>query len=213
MTYIKNYHLFIEGFTQEQLDNLISNGDTYIKKIKRFNSIENKKRLLADEIINYDISNFKYKYEYGLFIIKPDDNFDILYKKYCELNSLDYTPLTFDIEFTEKHPVAGYNTLDVYNLINSNIQGLSIAYKLYLFILDKVSFITSNVLVSDNALNLWYNLLKSNLVYSGISKNSSIIIKREIDDLELHRIINLVNKFEYKYDNELNKRINGFKTK
>lgn len=30
MTYIKNYHLFIEGFTQEQLDNLISNGDTYI---------------------------------------------------------------------------------------------------------------------------------------------------------------------------------------
>ena len=153
---------------------------------------------MADEIINYDISNFKCKYEYDRFIIKPDDNFDILYKKYCELNSLEYTPLIFDIEFTEKHPVGGYNTLDVYNLINSNIQGLSIAYKLYLFILDKVSFITSNVLVSDDALNLWYNILKSNLVYSGTSKNSSIIIKREIDDLELHRIINLVDKFEYK---------------
>ena len=210
MKYIKKYYLFIEGFTQEQLDNLISNGDTYIKKFKRFNSSENKKKILADEIINYDISNFGYKYEYGHFIIKPDVDFDILYKKYCELNDLDYTPLKFDIEFTEKHPLVGYNTLDVYDLINSNIRGLSIAYKLYLFILDKVSFITSNSLVSKDALNLWYNLLKSDLVYSGTSKKSSIIIKRVVDDIELKRIVNLIDEFEYKYDDELNKRIDGF---
>lgn len=212
MKYINSYILFKEGFTKEQLDSLISNKETYVEKINRLKD-ENKIRLFADDIIRYDISNFKYRCEYDHYIIEPDDDFNDLYKKYCNANNFNYEPLVFDIEFTKNHPIAGYNTLDVYNLINSNIKGLSIGYKIYLYILDKVSFITSNYSVSDEAMNLWYNLLKSESVYSGVSNKNSIIIKRQIDDDELREILNLVDKYNYKYDDELKERINGFKIK
>ena len=52
MRYIKNF----EGFTYDQLNNLILNGNTYINKMDR--NYNNKEMKYSKEIIDYDIYNF-----------------------------------------------------------------------------------------------------------------------------------------------------------
>lgn len=81
MRYIKNF----EGFTYDQLNNLILNGNTYINKMDR--NYNNKEMKYSKEIIDYDIYNFKIIVQYNNYNIYPDLNFINLYKKYCIENN------------------------------------------------------------------------------------------------------------------------------
>jgi hypothetical protein len=62
----------------------------------------------------------------------------------------------------------------------------------------------SNKYKSINAKNLWYNLLIDDDLYSGTSTDRSILIDKNINDLEL---IKKIDNFKMVYDNDLNLKI------
>ena len=201
MKYLK----YFEGFTDSYLNELILNNKTYVKKNIR--SSDNKVMKYSSDIIKYDISNFKYDSMNGFYIIYPDYEFMKLYKKYCVSNSLEFiNDIKFNIEILPEYLLGGYNFIDVYKLIPDNLKGLSLAYKLYKFILDKVNFIMTNKDSSPQALNLWFNILKDDNVYSGTNDNYSIIIKKDISDFELKSLLDKIEKFNLIYDYELNSK-------
>jgi hypothetical protein len=203
MKYIK----YFEGFTDERLKDLISNGETYVDKISR--SRNNKELKYSQEIINYDISNFEVEVQYNNYKIYPDLNFIKLYKKYCTENSIDSEDdLQFIIEILPEYPLGGYNFIDVYNLLPLSLKGLSLGYKLYKLILRKVDFIMTDKNSSNESINLWYSILKDDEVYSGTNNKFSIIIKKDIDDVKLKSILDKIGKFTLIYDDDLNTKIN-----
>jgi hypothetical protein len=203
MKYIK----YFEGFTDERLKDLISNGETYVDKISR--SRNNKELKYSQEIINYDISNFEVEVQYNNYKIYPDLNFIKLYKKYCTENSIDSEDdLQFIIEILPEYPLGGYNFIDVYNLLPLSLKGLSLGYKLYKLILRKVDFIMTDKNSSNESINIWYSILKDDEVYSGTNNKFSIIIKKDIDDVKLKSILDKIGKFTLIYDDDLNTKIN-----
>ena len=202
MRYIKNF----EGFTDDQLNNLVLNGKTYINKMDR--DYNNKEMKYSKEIIDYNISNFEIIVQYNNYNIYPDLNFINLYKKYCIENNLKFEDnIHFTIEILPEYPLGGYNFIDVYNLLPVSLKGLSLGYKLYKLILTKVNFIMTNKDSSNESINLWYNILKDDDIYSGTNNQFSIIIKKEIDNHKLKSILEKIEKFDLIYDNELNNKI------
>ena len=202
MRYLK----YFEGFTNDELNNIINSKKTSVFKINR--NIENKNNKLSDDLINYDIHNFKSKFEHGNYLIYPDNNFIDLYRDYCKDNSLEFNDdVKFSIDILPEYPLGGYNYIDVYNLLPPNLKGLSIGYKLYKFILNRIDFIMTDKDNLPEAKNLWYNLLQDKDVYSGTNQYYNIIIKKDIDDNKLKSIINKIKDFNLIYDNELNSKI------
>jgi hypothetical protein len=200
--YLKKF----EGFSNNEINELIDKNQTFVYKISR--SYNNKSNKLSEELINYDISGFTSEFKNGVFKIYPDDEFIKLYKKYCHENNLQYNYLIFHIEITTKYLLGGYNFLDVYNLMDDNLKGLSLGYKLYKYILNDIYFIMTNKDILPESKNLWYNLLQDDGVYSGTNENFNIIIKKDIEDFKLKEIIDKVSEFNLTYDNNLNKKIN-----
>lgn len=204
MKYLKCF----EGFSNELINNLINNKKTSVYKIAR--PYNNKTNKLSDELINYDISGFSYKLEHGQYIIYPDPEFIELYKKYCMGNNLQPKELSFNLSILS-NPITnkfGYNQIDSeYILPDDNLKGLSIAYKLYKFILSKINFIMTNKDNLPEAKNLWYNLLQDKDVYSGTNQDFNIIIKKDISDDKLKSIIDKIKDFKLIYDDDLNSKI------
>jgi hypothetical protein len=60
---------------------------------------------------------------------------------------------------------------------------------------------------SNESINLWYNILKDDDIYSGTNNQFSIIIKKEIDNHKLKSILEKIEKFDLIYDNKLNNKI------
>ena len=213
MKYLKNYNDFnfdkslnylFEGFKDDELDKLIFNNKTSVikKTIKDYKNISN-------DISKYNISNFEYELKNNHYIIKPDIEFLKIYRKYCiENNYKPIEDLNFIVSILPKSLTGELNIIDVQDLIPKNLRGLSLGYKIYKFILNKVNFIMTNKFNTLDAKNLWYNILKDKDVFSGTNENYNIIIDKNISDYKLKEILENINKFNFIFDNELNDKIN-----
>jgi len=171
-----------EGFTKDNLDYLVNNKKTYVRKDYRNIPIKKIQNLIKD----YDISNFKYIDKgYGIFIY-PDNNFIDLIKNLDP--SIDNS-LFFYITIT-----GDLNYVDFAEGIPPYLRGLSLAYKFYKMIIKMNGFICSDRYSTLSAWNLWYNLLQDDDLYAITSNLRSCLIDKSISDDKLSDIIDKVSK-------------------
>lgn len=171
-----------EGFTKDNLDYLVNNKKTYVRKDYRNIPIKKIQNLIKD----YDISNFKYIDKgYGIFIY-PDNNFIDLIKNLDP--SIDNS-LFFYITIT-----GDLNYVDFAEGVPPYLRGLSLAYKFYKMIIKMNGFICSDRYSTLSAWNLWYNLLQDDDLYAITSNLRSCLIDKSISDDKLSDIIDKVSK-------------------
>jgi hypothetical protein len=186
-----------EGFTKDNLDYLVNNKKTYVRKDYRNIPIKKIQNLIKD----YDISNFKFIDKgYGIFIY-PDNNFIDLIKDLDP--SLDNS-LFFYITVT-----GDLNYVDFAEGIPPYLRGLSLAYKFYKMIIKMNGFICSDRYSTLSAWNLWYNLLQDDDLYAITSKLRSCLIDKNISDDKLSGIIDMVSKDvdDIEYSDDLKERL------
>lgn len=193
-----------ESFNKEQALKMSETGDTYLKRFPKIYDYNNiRYNDLVSELKSYEFNDFFYKQTpYGIFIT-PDLRYINLYKELCSLSDQIFNP---DINF--------YITLTgIQNLIDFDqgipiiLKGTSLGYKLYKLIIDKNQFISSNRYSSYEAYNLWYNLIQDDDLYAITSKQISVLIKKDISDIDLNKILGLFNLDELILDDELIERI------
>ena len=192
-----------ERFDKSQLDNLKDRELIYVKKFNRFKSDIKE---YSDILMNIKIHSFEYfKVEDKNYCIEitPDDYFLNLID---DLNKhLDHQ-LNFDkiIFFISKDKE---NLIDIDTHLPDILKGSSIGYKLYKLIINKFGYISSNRFASNDALNLWYNLLLDSELYCITSTYFSYAISKKITDDELIKIINSIKKRKevenVEYDDDL----------
>lgn len=171
-----------EGFTKDNLDYLVNNKKTYVRKEWRDIPIRKIQKIVKD----YDISNFKFiDKKYGIFIY-PDDKFIELVK---ELDSNVDESLFFYITVS-----GNLNYVDFAEGIPPYLRGLSLAYKLYKMIIKMNGFICSDRYSTLSAWNLWYNLLQDEDLYAITSNLRSCLIDKNISNDKLLEIIEIVSK-------------------
>jgi hypothetical protein len=186
-----------EGFTKDNLDYLVNNKKTYVRKDYRNIPIKKIQNLIKD----YDISNFKFIDKgYGIFIY-PDNNFIDLIKDLDP--SLDNS-LFFYITVT-----GDLNYVDFAEGIPPYLRGLSLAYKFYKMMIKMNGFICSDRYSTLSAWNLWYNLLQDDDLYAITSKLRSCLIDKNISDDKLSGIIDMVSKDvdDIEYSDDLKERL------
>ena len=121
-------------------------------------------------------------------------NLDLNFFRLTILNNSNFSPFPNKIDFESGIP--------------KTLQGLSVGYNLYKITIKALKFITSDGLsTSNNAKNLWYNLLQDSDYYSGTNNFGSILILKNIEDYELKEILKKVSHLNLKYDNELETKI------
>ena len=202
MKYLKTF----EGFNIGDFKNI----KTSVKIFKNPN--DNKNNKISNEIIKYDINNFTIDKNSGAFNIYPDARFMNLYKRYCNLNNLRYDEnLMFQCTILKtRDPLDEcYNLIDSLSLLPNELQGLSLGYKIYKFLLKRIKFIMSLKSNSDKAKNLWYNLLLDKDVYAGTNDSYNIIIDKYLPDSILFHILDNIKHLNIKYDDELHERISN----
>jgi len=186
-----------EGFTKDNLDYLVNNKKTYVRKDYRNIPIKKIQNLIKD----YDISNFKFIDKgYGIFIY-PDNNFIDLIK---DLDTSLDNSLFFYITVT-----GDLNYVDFAEGIPPYLRGLSLAYKFYKMIIKMNGFICSDRYSTLSAWNLWYNLLQDDDLYAITSKLRSCLIDKNISDDKLSGIIDMVSKDvdDIEYSDDLKERL------
>lgn len=181
-----------EGFTKDNLDYLVNNKKTYIRKEWRNIPI----RKIQNKVKKYDISNFNFVDKgYGIFIY-PDKGFIELIK---ELDPNIDDSLFFYITVT-----GDLNYVDFAEGVPPYLRGLPLAYKFYKILIKMNSFICSDRYSTLSAWNLWYNLLQDEELYAITSNLRSCLIDKNISDNKLLEIINKVsvniNNIEYSED-------------
>ena len=87
------------------------------------------------------------------------------------------------------------------------LQGTSLGYNLYKLIIDKNNYVTSNRHSSEEAYNLWYNLLQDDNLYAITSNTISVLIKKDIDDITLKGILDKIKQRELEFDDDLKLKI------
>jgi hypothetical protein len=169
-----------EGFTKDNLDYLVNNKKTYVRKEYRDTPIRKIQKIVKD----YDISNFKFIDKgYGIFIY-PDVEFISLIK---ELDQNIDESLFFYITLT-----GDLNYVDFAEGVPPYLRGLSLAYKFYKMIINKNKFICSDRYSTLSAWNLWYSLLQDDNLYAITSNLRSCLIDKSVSDDELKSIIEKV---------------------
>jgi hypothetical protein len=111
---------------------MVSDNSTFVKTHTR--EVINRDHPLSEEIKNYDISNFTYKFRHQIIYIYPDEVFMKLYKRYCDLSDLYYrSNLNFSIELTNDpisfYKIKNHNQLDIQDSIQPELRGLFLAYR------------------------------------------------------------------------------------
>lgn len=188
-----------EGFTKDNLDYLVNNKKTYVRKEFRDIPIRKIQKIVKE----YDISNFKFIDKvYGIFIY-PDNRFIELIK---ELDPNVDESLFFYITVT-----GDLNYVDFAEGIPPYLRGLSLAYKFYKMILKMNDFICSDRYSTLSAWNLWYSLLKDDDLYAITSNLRSCLIDKNVSDDKLKDIINKVseNITDIEYSEDLKERLNN----
>lgn len=181
-----------EGFTKDNLDYLVNNKKTYVRKNYRDIPI----RKIQNIVKEYDISNFKFiDKNYGIFIY-PDSKFIEIIK------NLD--PNIDDSLFFYITVTGDLNYVDFAEGIPPYLRGLSLAYKFYKMIIKMNVFICSDRYSTLSAWNLWYNLLQDDELYAITSNLRSCLIDKNVSDDKLSEIIirisTGVNDIEYSDD-------------
>lgn len=193
-----------EGFERIVIDDLKSRELIYVKRYNRFISDVTNYSHILSSIKSHDFGNFKIEDKSYCIEITPDDRF-------LELISLlnDHIDLKINID-----KIILFLTKDKGNLIDMEthlpdiLKGSSIGYKLYKLVISKFGYISSDRRASDDALNLWYNLLQDNDLYCITSNYFSYAIDKTINDSELKNIIDNVklrndNITDVIYDDDL----------
>jgi hypothetical protein len=186
-----------EGFTKDNLDYLVNNKKTYVRKECRDIPI----RKIQNIVKNYDISNFKFIDKgYGIFIY-PDAQFIETIK---DLDPNIDGSLFFYITVT-----GDLNYVDFAEGIPPYLRGLSIAYKFYKMIIKINRFICSDRYSTLSAWNLWYNLLQDEDLYAITSNLRSCLIDKNINGDKLKEVINKVseNITDIEYSEDLKERL------
>jgi hypothetical protein len=186
-----------EGFTKDNLDYLVNNKKTYVRKEFRDIPIRKIQKIVKE----YDISNFKFIDKgYGIFIY-PDNKFIELIK---ELDSNIEDALFFYITVT-----GDLNYVDFAEGIPPYLRGLSLAYKFYKMIIKMNGFICSDRYSTLSAWNLWYSLLQDEELYAITSNLRSCLIDKNISDDKLKEVINKLseNTIEIEYSEDLKERL------
>ena len=169
-----------EGFTKDNLEYLLNNKKTYVRKDYRDVPIRKIQKLVK----NYDISKFKFVDKgYGIFIY-PDLEFIEL------IGDLDPgvdSSLFFYITITGE-----LNSVDFAEGVPPYLRGLSLAYKFYKMIIKMNDFICSDRYSTLSAWNLWYNLLQDDELYVITSNLRSCLINKDVSIERLKEIVSMV---------------------
>ena len=186
-----------EGFTKDNLDYLVNNKKTYVRKEFRNIPIRKIQKIVKE----YDISNFKFIDKgYGIFIY-PDNKFIEIIK------GLD--PNIDDSLFFYITVTGDLNYVDFAEGVPPYLRGLSLAYKFYKMIIKSNGFICSDRYSTLSAWNLWYSLLQDEELYAITSNLRSCLIDKNINNDKLKEVINKVseNTIEIEYSEDLKERL------
>ena len=174
-----------EGFKRTQIDELKSRELIYVKKFNRFITEPTDYSQIIMILKKYDFSNFIIIDKIYCVEIIPDRQF---------LNLIDELNKHIDIDI-DLNKIVTFITKDKDNLIDMEtmlpeiLKGSSIGYKLYKLLINHFGYISSNKNASDDALNLWFNLLQDDELYCITSEYFSYAIKKSISDDKLIEII------------------------
>lgn len=176
--------LLFEEFSDKERQKLIDNKDTYISK----NEIVNKNifdMAIKNVIMSYDFNKFKIDIKTYEINICPDPNFINLIKK---LNPLIENDICFSLSIDKER----LNIIDLFFDLDKSIRGLNIGYKIYKLLIDKYNYITSDYGLKPEARNIWYKLMIDDDYYSFTSKICSGVIKKNLNDVEILKILNKI---------------------
>ena len=211
MEYIKQF----ESFTKILLDELKKSNKTYLKR--RFNKdvqdTGDYYKLLV-ELRNYDISNFNYNNKPYNFYITPDDLF-IDNIKLINRDLEDKIPTYLKFEFS--YDPYNLNLIDFKKGVPDLLRGIGLGYKLYLFVIEKVGFITTNRYSSEHAINVWHGLALNEKLYSFTSNDITGVIYKEQCNNKIREYLDMLKtynsnilKFNFNeliFDEELEEKI------
>lgn len=171
-----------EGFTKDNLDYLVKNKKTYVRKHYREGGVPIKD--IQRRIKDYDISLFRFDVKsYGTFIY-PDQEFIRLIK---ELDGTVDDSMFFYITVS-----GDMNYVDFSEGVPPYLRGLSVSYKIYRRLIRMNDFICSDRYSTLSAWNLWYNLLQDEELYALTSPVRSCLIDKKVSDERLREIIGVV---------------------
>jgi len=209
----KEYYKYLsETLSEEEIIELNNKGLTYIKKFQRFNDQKDKEyNYLLSDIRNYDFNKFRIYHNPYQTIIYPDKDFLSLIDELNNhlLNKININQI--DISIRKDY----YNLIDFENGIPLPLQGLGIAYKIYILVIHYFGWISSDINSSDSAKNLWFSLVKNNDVYCITSNFFSYLISKKLSNIILKNILDSIiqrkdTKIEIKdiiFDNDIKEKI------
>ena len=189
-----------EGFTRDNLEYLITNKKTYVRKEFREIPIRKIQNLIKD----YDISKFEFKDKgYGIFIY-PDKDFIHLIR---ELDPSVDDSIFFYITISGE-----FNYVDFAEGLPPYLRGHSLAYKIYKRLIKEHGWICSDRYSTLSAWNLWYNLLQDPDIYAITSNIRSCLIDKDISDERLKEIFQHVtkNSTDYEVSDDLKDKLDDF---
>ena len=208
----KYYKYLSETLSEEEIKELNDKGLTYIKKFQRFSDDKEKEHsYLITEIRNYDFKKFKIHHTPYQTIIYPDKEFiDII----NELNNYLLFKINInqiDISIRQDY----YNLIDFEQGIPIPLQGLGIAYKIYILVVQYFGWISSDINSSSSAINLWFSLVQNSEIYCITSNFFSYLISKKLNNNELRTILDKIiqredTKIEIKdviFDNDIKEKI------
>lgn len=171
-----------EGFTKDNLDYLVKNKKTYVRKHYREGGVPIKD--IQRRIKDYDITLFRFEVKsYGTFIY-PDVEFIRLIK---ELDGTVDDSMFFYITVS-----GDMNYVDFSEGVPPYLRGLSVSYKIYRRLIRMNDFICSDRYSTLSAWNLWYNLLQDEELYALTSPVRSCLIDKKVSDERIREIIGVV---------------------
>lgn len=198
--FIKTY----EQFHLEQLKELIRLDRTYVKrKIKEDLTDTSKYSDILNSMKLYDISNFKIVYK-GVYLIYPDEYFLKLVEK---LNDFIENKINMDLYFVISIDEEYLNLIDFTEGIPIQLKNLGLGYKLYKLMIDKFGYITSNKYSSNDAKNIWYNLMKDPDLYCFTSNMDSGVISKKLDNETIKFVLDKLRNDDIIFDDYLIKKI------
>jgi|ERR1035437_3603464 hypothetical protein len=173
-----------EGFRKDQIDNLQNRELIYVKKFNRFVSDIKIYSDILSLLRIHNFNNFKIVDKGYCTEITPDDIFLELISK---LNTHLEVKINLDrIIIFISHDKN--NLIDIDTHLPDILKGCSIGYKLYKLVIRYYGWISSNKAASDDAINLWYNLIQDDDLYCITSNYFSYAIDKKISDNDIKDI-------------------------
>lgn len=206
---------YFEAFTKNSLEELEKTERTYLEQRLHHNVRRTSDfREISNSLKHYDISNFNYNDKPYDFCIIPDKKFIDLINN---INEFLETKISTDLQFDFSYDINNLNLIDFKKGIPDLLRGFGFGYKLYLFVIEKVKFLTTNKYSSKDAINVWHNLVSNDKLYAFTSNDitgvifknqSNINIKNILDDIIKYNSNILKFKFdELIFDSELEEKI------